>query len=221
MFFYTYKVVLLKGSLAGKYYFGQHKTKNLNDGYIASGKKVCDYFRKYSKVEGVTYVRQIIAFYNDEDELNQAENLLIGDLYRTDPNCLNLRAGGDSKGFSLEARKKMSEARKGKAPWNKNLKMSEEFKQKCSRSKKGIEKGSPSEETRRKISEAQKGKPKSKEAVRKNSESHKGKRYPSRQGVSLTKYLYELPDGTLKEMSSQTASRCYLNKGINIKKLTY
>lgn len=32
-FYYTYKITLLKGSLAGHYYYGQHRTSNLNDGY--------------------------------------------------------------------------------------------------------------------------------------------------------------------------------------------
>ena len=30
-YFYTYKITLLKGSLAGKYYYGQHKTNRLNE----------------------------------------------------------------------------------------------------------------------------------------------------------------------------------------------
>lgn len=77
-YFYTYKIVLLKGNFAGKYYFGQHRTQGLKDGCV----------------EGVTYVKEILNFYNSQEELNTAEYMLIGDLWRTDSNCLNLCPGG-------------------------------------------------------------------------------------------------------------------------------
>lgn len=63
---------------------------------------------------------------------------------------------GTMKGKHLteEAKKKLSEAHKGKAPWNKGIPMSEE--------------------TRKKLSEAHKGKHLSEEHKRKISETHKG-----------------------------------------------
>lgn len=30
-FYYTYNITILKGSIAGHYYYGQHRTNNLND----------------------------------------------------------------------------------------------------------------------------------------------------------------------------------------------
>ena len=133
MFYYTYKVTLLKGSLAGKYYYGQHRTKKLEDGYIGSGTMIRSYFKKYPIVEGVTYVRQILAFYSDEEELNRAEKELIGDKYETDPNCLNLKAGGTQGKLS---------SYQGKAhPWNKGKKhkpLSSESKQKISNTLKAL-----------------------------------------------------------------------------------
>ena len=98
--------------------------------------------------------------------------------------------------------------------------MGQEFREKCSRAKKGIKRGPPSEEVRKKISEANKGKSVSEETRKKSRESHTGLKYPTRIGKPLTKYTYELPDGTQKVMSSQAASRCYLHKGVNIRKLT-
>lgn len=90
-FYYTYKITLLKGTLAGKYYYGQHTTSNLNDGYAGSGRVLKDYYKKYGKIEGITYVKQILAFYNNLDELNRAEVELIGDKYENDAICLNLK----------------------------------------------------------------------------------------------------------------------------------
>lgn len=130
-FLYTYKITLLKGSLAGHYYYGQHRTDNLNDGYAGSGRKIKDYFKHYEKIEGVTYVKEILHFYNDIKELNQAEYDLIGDKYKTDPMCLNLKSGGNqceyseetlnkfkNREFTSDMRKKMSDKKKGKHPWN-------------------------------------------------------------------------------------------------------
>ena len=58
-FFYIYKITLIKGSFAGHYYFGQHRTNNLNDGYAGSGRILLNYYEKYGKIEGVTYVKEI------------------------------------------------------------------------------------------------------------------------------------------------------------------
>lgn len=152
-FYYTYKITLLKGSLAGHYYFGQHRTNNLNDGYAGSGKIIKDYFKHYDKVEGLTYVKEILHFYNDNDELNIAEKQLIGDKFENDKLCLNLKPGGmgnyngAKQGHTVseetkeklrqanlnrpeEIRKKFGQSQRGKAPWNKGTKTPEETKQK-------------------------------------------------------------------------------------------
>lgn len=63
-YIYTYKITCLKGSLAGHYYFDQHRTNNINDGYIGSGRIIGDYYKKYGKIEHQTYIKEIIAFYN-------------------------------------------------------------------------------------------------------------------------------------------------------------
>lgn len=66
------------------------------------------------------------------------------------------------KKHSEESRKKMSDAKKGRIPWNKGKKASEESRKKMSEAKKGKPssfKGKKmSEETRRKLSELKKGK---------------------------------------------------------------
>lgn len=111
-FYYTYKITLLKGSLAGHYYYGQHRTNNLNDGYAGSGKVIKDYFKKYDKIEHQTYIKEIISFYNSLEELNKAEFELIGDKYNTDPLCLNLKAGGNQIWYSKELLDKLSENHK-------------------------------------------------------------------------------------------------------------
>lgn len=111
---YTYKITLLKSTLANHYYYGRHKTDNINDGYCGSGVIIKNYFKKYGAIEGVTYEKEIVAFYNNEDELNKAEKELIGDKYDTDQLCLNLCVGGTWGELSEESCKKISDALKGR-----------------------------------------------------------------------------------------------------------
>ena len=174
MFYYTYKITLLKGSLAGHYYYGQHRTNNLNDSYAGSGIVIKDYFKKYDKIEHQTYIKDIIAFYNSPEELNKAEFELIGDKYITDNLCLNLIPGGNGKGrnkgykHTEETKQKISESNKGKiissetrekmseiAKNRKGRKLSDETKEKIRIA--ALNRAPISEETKQKISKANKG----------------------------------------------------------------
>lgn len=106
-FYYTYRIDLLCGSLKGCYYFGQHRTDNLNDGYAGSGVKLQNYYKKYGLKEGKTFNKTILCFYSNPDELNEAEKNLIGRKYLDDPRCLNLNAGGKGNSASPEVIAKM------------------------------------------------------------------------------------------------------------------
>jgi len=86
MFYYTYKITFIDG----RYYFGKHQTKDLNDNYAGSGKKVIAL-----QEAGLPYEKEILKFYNNTKDLNNAEKHLIGDLWYSDPMCLNLAIGGD------------------------------------------------------------------------------------------------------------------------------
>lgn len=145
-FYYTYKITLLKGSLAGHYYYGKHRTCNLNDGYAGSGKIIRDYYDKYGRIEHQTYIKEIIALYDNDKELNEAEKLLIGDKFETDPLCLNLCGGGTggniggwNKGIPMtdEAKEKISKSHKGITTWMKGKHHSEEARNKMSEGKMG------------------------------------------------------------------------------------
>lgn len=86
MFYYTYKITFIDG----RYYFGKHQTKDLNDDYAGSGNKVIAL-----QEAGLPYKKVILKFYNNTKDLNDAEKSLIGDLWFSDPMCLNLSTGGD------------------------------------------------------------------------------------------------------------------------------
>ena len=81
-YYYTYRVLFNNGD----YYLGKHSTKDIDDGYTGSGKKLQE------RTDPFTF--NIVEYYNSEDDLNVAEEELIGDLWFTDPKCLNLTGGG-------------------------------------------------------------------------------------------------------------------------------
>lgn len=89
-YYYTYKITLTQGSLKGKFYFGKHSTTKLNDNYKGSGVIIKQYYKKYPK----GYIKEILAYYNSEEELNKAEKDIIIK-YINDENCLNIHLGGN------------------------------------------------------------------------------------------------------------------------------
>jgi len=105
-FYYLYKIVFPNGN----YYIGEHKTKNLYDGYGGSGALLP---REYSRCDINEVKKIILGFFKNMEELSQEEKRAIGNLYETDEKCLNLMEGGSS-GFSDSVFKKSSSALKGK-----------------------------------------------------------------------------------------------------------
>lgn len=87
---YIYKITCTKGSFKDKFYLGKHTTENLDDGYKGSGVLLWRYYKKYPN----DYIKEIIAFYNTDEELNKAEYDIIHP-YLYDKNCLNLSEGGN------------------------------------------------------------------------------------------------------------------------------
>lgn len=93
---YIYKIICLCGDLKDKYYIGQHTTYNLNDGYLGSSSVLPKYWKKYGKIENVTYRKEILSFNEAKCQaaLDILEKIYIGDLYKTDKMCLNRIRGG-------------------------------------------------------------------------------------------------------------------------------
>ena len=194
---YIYKITLLCGTLAGKYYLGKHTTKNTKDGYAGSGKVITDYFKKYGKKKNVTYVKEIIE-YNDSIETNSIrEKIIIGDLWKTDPNCLNCCEGGSTGGLSIvpwnkgkigcfsdETIKKMSDVKKGKTSPFKGVhgRYTEETLKKIGDSSRGRV---TSEETKKKLSAKSKGHTLSFESRKKISIKNKGRKHSNEAKIKM------------------------------------
>jgi hypothetical protein len=187
--------------------------------------------KNYYKKHPNAYIKEIIDFYDTQDELNKAEYDIIHPLLDNNM-CLNLRDGGNIGTFSEESIKKMSESMKGKNKghipwnkgkhglqivWNKGIKncFSEETRKKLSESHKGLKypnrkSYSPSEETRKKISELHKGKIISEETRHKQSESMKGK------NIGHIPWNKNIPcfKETKEKISKANKGRIYINNGI-------
>lgn len=173
-----YKIINLNN---GKYYIGQHKTKNPLDEYMGSG----HFLKKAIKKEGIdSFVKVILKDYDNFDDMNNKEKELVSvsNCFPQNPNTYNLIEGGNGQltdnikqqisetikksgicagknnpmygyKWSEEQRKHQSEVMTGRQ-------VSEEFKELCRKRYTG--EGNPmfgknhSKETRMKISETRK-----------------------------------------------------------------
>ncbi len=91
---YIYKIHFLCGFPTGRYYLGKH-TGKIDDTYAGSGNFCNAYYKKYGKTLGKTYIKEILEI-NPSKKINSSrEEYLIGDLWKTDPLCMNQKPGGE------------------------------------------------------------------------------------------------------------------------------
>ncbi|WBF78789.1 endonuclease [Acinetobacter phage vB_AbaM_DLP2] len=88
MHFYTYKITNL---LNGKFYIGVHKTENLDDGYMGSGR----YLNNSKSKHGVeNFKKEILMFHDSEDEMFEMEALIVDQEFVDRKDTYNLKLGG-------------------------------------------------------------------------------------------------------------------------------
>lgn len=85
MFYTIYKIT---NKINGKYYIGKHQTKDLDDGYMGSGKLLKRAVCKYG-VEN--FDKEILHVFDNEKDMNDKEKELVEHL---DSNTYNLCSGG-------------------------------------------------------------------------------------------------------------------------------
>lgn len=88
MFYTIYKVV---NKFNDKIYIGKHQTKDLNDGYMGSGKHLKHSQEKYG-IENFT--KEILFVFNTEDEMNAKESELVTKEFCLREDTYNLCPGG-------------------------------------------------------------------------------------------------------------------------------
>jgi hypothetical protein len=87
MYFTIYKIV---NKINGKEYIGKHITKNINDGYMGSGKYIKRAIKKYG-LENFT--KEILFVFENEEEMNRKEKEIVTEEY-CNQNTYNLCVGG-------------------------------------------------------------------------------------------------------------------------------
>lgn len=104
--FYTYKIT---ASDSDKYYYGVSHVKQakataedcLKDGYWGSGGGgEANKFRTWKKKHEGKLQKEVLAVFPRQAQAYAQEKLLIGDLWKTDPLCLNSASGGKDGGMN-------------------------------------------------------------------------------------------------------------------------
>jgi group I intron endonuclease len=88
MYYLIYKTT---NSLDGKYYVGCHQTKNLNDGYLGSGKHLKRAVKKYGSDN---FKFEILHFAISKSEMFSLERSIVNEDLINDPLSYNLKLGG-------------------------------------------------------------------------------------------------------------------------------
>lgn len=166
---------VITNKLDQKYYYGIHSTDKLDDGYFGSGTKLRKAIQKYGQEN---FTKEIVRFFNSREEASLFESQNVTKELIDNPNCYNLRTGGDvvrlpGGCFSEEVKLRMKKAQQ-------IIHSRSEYREKISRATRGKVR---SEETRQKISKARLGvsrpelrKPKSEEHRLKLSKALKGRK---------------------------------------------
>jgi hypothetical protein len=113
MIYYTiYKVT---NELNNKIYIGKHQTKNLDDGYLGSGKYITKAIKKHGKNN---FNKEILFIFDNESDMNSKEIELITEEFVSSKDTYNVGIGGEGgphflgRKHSEESKKKMG--RKGR-----------------------------------------------------------------------------------------------------------
>jgi group I intron endonuclease len=170
----TYYILYQTTNLVNqKIYVGKHVTKNLNDGYIGSGKLLKKAIGRYG-IENFcrTILQECLSF----EELNKAEAEVVTEEFIARDDTYNLTLGGNGGWYHVNSDDRTDNKFRGK-------KHSEEAKQKISAKLRGRSypdrKRTLSDEGRRRLGAATKlrlqGKPRSEETKKKISETQRAK----------------------------------------------
>ena len=182
MYFYIYKIT---NTINNKIYIGVHKTIDLNDGYMGSGKLLNKAFEKYGKDN---FDKDILEYFTDYESALSREREIVDDEFLLREDTYNIRRGG-SGGFDYINKNKLNDYDKtGENNPFYNKTHSDDVKKKLSvlatKQWAGIPK---SDEHKKKISESHLGEIFTDERKKRISEATKG-RVPWNKGKSAPKW---------------------------------
>lgn len=89
MYYLIYKITNV---LNNKIYIGKHKTNDINDKYMGSGKILFEAFKKYGLDN---FKKEILFECNTEEEMNQKEKELVNEEFIKRVDTYNIKIGGE------------------------------------------------------------------------------------------------------------------------------
>ena len=117
-----YTIYQVTNKVNGKIYIGSHKTTNLDDGYMGSGK----YLRYAQKKHGIeNFEKKILHIFDTAEEMYAKEAELVTVEFIAENNTYNLKQGGfggwDYVNSTISTEHKTERARAGRRRANKTL----------------------------------------------------------------------------------------------------
>lgn len=99
-----YTIYKITNKIDNKIYIGKHQTSDLQDGYMGSGTVLRRAQRKYG-IEN--FIKEIIHVFDNEEDMNKAEKLLVTEEFCLREDTYNICVGGQG-GFSYINRSKLN-----------------------------------------------------------------------------------------------------------------
>ena len=86
-----YTIYKITNQINGKIYIGSHKTKNLNDSYMGSGK----YLKHAQEKHGIeNFTKEILFIFDNPEEMYAKEAEIVNEDFLAEENTYNLKVGG-------------------------------------------------------------------------------------------------------------------------------
>lgn len=95
MFYTIYKTTC---SINGKVYIGAHKTDDLNDGYLGSGKLISRAVNKYGKG---SFIKEILFVFDNEKDMFEKEREIVTEEFVESNYTYNCKPGGEANWYYI------------------------------------------------------------------------------------------------------------------------